>query len=207
MQLEKQGTATVRSPFRGEGRASGADVANDRGPGDRGDRPVVLPMILTASGFEYLAVQRESDRSGSDRRAARHPIGAALSWIGAQFVEGFALTGAAMHPELFWQPEPEHGPEHKVVNDGPLLPSRQRQPAVDGPTERVGYPETARANRRRWNERAIALLEGLRSSVRRRRETSRMKTDWQSIDDRTLKDIGLTRHEVGLIVREGCPWD
>ena len=57
-----------------------------------------------------------------------------------------------------------------------------------------------------WSEWTISILAALRSRVVRRRAATRMKTEWQAIDERTLRDIGLSRYDVGLIVGDGHLW-
>jgi hypothetical protein len=160
----------------------------------------------------------------------------AMSWLAKQVIEGFALSAAVTHSEFLWplvddaaedrledrhqddrrhvrtnQPlapssEPGHAPGHAVVSHHPLFRVQQIQPAVDGPAvgASAGRPSGSDANWRQWT---ISILAGLRSRVLRRRNVNRIRTDWQAIDDRTLKDIGLSRYEVGLIVEDLQHWD
>jgi uncharacterized protein YjiS (DUF1127 family) len=51
-----------------------------------------------------------------------------------------------------------------------------------------------------------SLAAALRSRLRRRREARRMRADWQMLDDRTLKDIGVSRNEIQFVVRGEQRW-
>jgi uncharacterized protein YjiS (DUF1127 family) len=110
--------------------------------------------------------------------------------------------------------------EQEVVTYLPLHGGRQIQPTVGGAPVRRDT-DFSRANLSSanlssanlssgsdpsWSQWTISILAALRSRVLRRREVTRMKTAWQEIDDRTLKDIGLSRHDVGLIIGDEHRW-
>ena len=52
------------------------------------------------------------------------------------------------------------------------------------------------SNRRSWVDMLTAILRQLRSRMRRGRETQRISAAWTMVDDRLLKDIGISRIEV-----------
>jgi hypothetical protein len=81
-------------------------------------------------------------------------------------------------------------------------PIRQPQPdrSVTGNTIERGFAgaETARtdlAGGRRWVRATVSMLSGLWSRVLRERETARIKATWKALDDRTPRDIGVSRYE------------
>ncbi|MBV8650006.1 MAG: hypothetical protein JO255_00985 [Alphaproteobacteria bacterium] len=158
-------------------------------------------------------------------------VASALSWLSAQVVEGFALSAAVTHSEFIWplgDSDPADGmlggpieevgtdrsrasvhAEQEVVTYLPLHGARQIQPTIGGaPVRRDTDADLSRVNLSSgsdpsWSQWTISILAALRSRVLHRREVTRMKTAWQAIDDRTLKDIGLSRYDVGLIVGDG----
>jgi uncharacterized protein YjiS (DUF1127 family) len=55
-------------------------------------------------------------------------------------------------------------------------------------------------HRRRWTSLLTSILGELRWRIHRRREIRRMNTAWAMVDDRTLKDIGVSRLEVEYLM-------
>jgi uncharacterized protein YjiS (DUF1127 family) len=55
-------------------------------------------------------------------------------------------------------------------------------------------------HRRRWISLLTSILGELRSRMHRRREIRRVSAAWAMIDDRTLKDIGVSRLEVEYLM-------
>ena len=49
---------------------------------------------------------------------------------------------------------------------------------------------------RAWITSIVSIVAGLWSKMRREREIRRITASWETIDDRTLKDIGICRHEI-----------
>ena len=47
-----------------------------------------------------------------------------------------------------------------------------------------------------WSTPITSILAGLWSKILRQRETRRIKAAWEMIDDRTLRDIGISRNEI-----------
>jgi uncharacterized protein YjiS (DUF1127 family) len=59
--------------------------------------------------------------------------------------------------------------------------------------------ETARTNfagPRAWITSTSSILTELWSRMLRKREIRRIRAAWRAIDDRTLKDIGISRYEI-----------
>ena len=50
--------------------------------------------------------------------------------------------------------------------------------------------------RANWSSLITSIFVGLWSKILRGRETHRIRAAWQMIDDRTLKDIGISRNEI-----------
>ena len=47
-----------------------------------------------------------------------------------------------------------------------------------------------------WSTPITSILAGIWSKILRQRETRRIKAAWEMIDDRTLRDIGISRNEI-----------
>ena len=65
--------------------------------------------------------------------------------------------------------------------------------------DRALRAETARTNfagPRAWITSTTSIITELWSRVLREREIRRIRADWRAIDDRTLKDIGISRYEI-----------
>jgi uncharacterized protein YjiS (DUF1127 family) len=72
-----------------------------------------------------------------------------------------------------------------------------RGQAKDGST--AWHAENEHTNfvcRATWSTSITSILAGLWSKILRQRETRRIKAAWGVIDDRTLKDIGISRYEI-----------
>ncbi len=244
-----------RPRFRGEGRSFAGDAGAVRHRSPSHDAmsgsAAGMSAVFMPGGYQHLAGvtmlyaprEAEATRLWFDPDTWWLSLGAALSWLGAQIVEGFALSASVTHSEFIWPlggyldgsdadhsdrrdddrqvrtnqaraavSPAEHAPaEHADVSHRPLHRARQIQPAGEGPAvdtsadrQTWNNPSWSTSN---WSHWTFSTLAGLRSRVLRRREVSRIKTEWQAIDDRTLKDIGLSRYDVGLIVGEGRRWD
>jgi len=50
-------------------------------------------------------------------------------------------------------------------------------------------------HRRGWIGLLTSILDGLRSRIHRSRELRRVSAAWKTVDDRTLKDVGISRLE------------
>jgi uncharacterized protein YjiS (DUF1127 family) len=62
--------------------------------------------------------------------------------------------------------------------------------------ERAGTEPTDLAGRPIWRISVTSILAGLWSRMRHNREIRRIRAAWDTIDDRTLKDIGVSRYEL-----------
>ena len=50
------------------------------------------------------------------------------------------------------------------------------------------------ADRRNWNISITSILAGLWSTIRHHQEMRRIEAAWETIDGRTLQDIGLSHY-------------
>lgn len=190
----------------------GADTGDRSRNGDMSDVAPGVLAIFMPDGFRHLsdtAPWFAPDAAPSPRSS---PLAAAMSWIAMQVLEGFALCAIA-HSGFVCPPSerpvPDRVPDNATQISRLLRRPDADQPAMDGAIEAdaVASFETARAILPNRGTRAMALLAGLWSSALRRREIMRMRAAWQILDDRTLKDIGLSRHEADIISRRNRRWD
>jgi uncharacterized protein YjiS (DUF1127 family) len=137
------------------------------------------------------ASHHESARQASDPRTWRRAIAAAMSWAMAQIIEGFALSAAAVHPEFICLPS-EHVSRGNPAEDPPC-----GRHAGD---RRLSPPFRQRGGPIAW---VTSLFVKLWSGVLRAREIRRMRAGLETLDDRMLNDIGVSRCEIDLIVRHG----
>jgi uncharacterized protein YjiS (DUF1127 family) len=107
---------------------------------------------------------------------------AVMSLVIDHILVGFALAATTLHGEFLWRASE--------------YPSR-RGPAKDRPsTRRADTAPTNFAGRRAWITSITSILTELRSRMLREREIRRIRAAWETIDDRTLKDIGISRCEI-----------
>jgi uncharacterized protein YjiS (DUF1127 family) len=109
----------------------------------------------------------------------------------AYLIEGFALSAAAMHPE-FLRPPSGYPSQDDTARDH-----------LSG--QRAETARTDLAGRRPWITSITSFFAELRSGMLRRREIRRVRAAWESLDDRTLTDIGISRHEI-VFARHGKHW-
>jgi uncharacterized protein YjiS (DUF1127 family) len=83
-----------------------------------------------------------------------------------------------------------------AINLAPAGPA----PSSQGPLQRAGVnTETAPtdfAGWRAWIISIASMVAKLWSRMLRERELRRIRAAWETVDDRTLKDIGISRYEI-----------
>jgi uncharacterized protein YjiS (DUF1127 family) len=81
-------------------------------------------------------------------------------------------------------------------------------PALGERLVRRGRPARAssRTNSPDWPAWIASILGRLSSRVLREREVGRARAALYALDDWTLKDIGISRHEIDLVARYGRRW-
>jgi uncharacterized protein YjiS (DUF1127 family) len=138
-----------------------------------------------------------------------HPMAKAASFAMDHIVESFAFYALATHPDQSWRwPEYERSQDGTIeVDDRPesclVLPYRQQAGITESS---LGRAATARRTQApsgigsgKW---LISIPATLWSTLRRASERRRIRAAWESIDDRTLSDIGVSRHEIEGIAGE-----
>jgi uncharacterized protein YjiS (DUF1127 family) len=75
-----------------------------------------------------------------------------------------------------------------------------RSPAQDSAVaERAATKQTDFTDRPKWGISVISILTALWSRIRRHHEIHRMKAAWETVDDRILEDIGVSRNEIEYV--------
>jgi uncharacterized protein YjiS (DUF1127 family) len=172
--------------------------ARDRRP-QRGDAfDIVIRRPATTPPVPRTA------RPAPDEREWWRPMAKAASSAMNHIVESLAFYALATHPDQSW----------RWTDDGALVvedrdDSYRVQPYREAAVITVPaleYAAIARAklapsgtDSRTW---LSSMPAALWSALRRARESRRMRAAWNRIDDRTLADIGVSRHEIERITGE-----
>ena len=139
---------------------------------------------LAANPADAEALESLRHMTSFARRAVVSPEAAPKKPMGA-LIEGFALGATAFHP----------GPWTLPIAQGPAAGV-----ADDSPPDRPGV--AARA----VSAVGAAMARGW-ASFRRQREVARATRLLMEMDDRSLRDIGLSRADVGRAARHGRDWE
>jgi uncharacterized protein YjiS (DUF1127 family) len=127
------------------------------------------------------------------------PLG--MAWVKVMLIEGFAAYGASMHPSCFDPFEGDVAGHRESVTTGRSVhTSYYGEP---GETWHTADPGVATASgtprRRRFWLSPIAVM-----SVFRRSRAAPEPLELDALDDRTLRDIGISRDERVYVVRRGA---
>jgi uncharacterized protein YjiS (DUF1127 family) len=109
-------------------------------------------------------------------------VAAVKSWVIDHIIEGFALPATTLPADFLW-PAGKHTHRPDLGKDRPG-------------GRRADIARTDFAGRRAWITSITSIRTELRSRTLRQREIRRFKAAWETIDDRTLKDIGISRCEI-----------
>jgi uncharacterized protein YjiS (DUF1127 family) len=153
------------------------------------------------------------------RIGRRRSVAAATSRMVAHVVEGFAASAAALYPDLF-NPRRDHVNGRDVMEDPQIFHGVGRLSALQG-----GMPRSALAQSLEKQVVVNGLIDienarqlkmggtgsgGLRaglmsvwSRIRVAHERRKASAELAALDDRMLKDIGISRHEIDGVVRHG----
>jgi len=121
----------------------------------------------------------EPNPGGLDPRGRR--VVALTSPVIDLAIERLASSAATLHPEFFPLGEPAH--RRDLGKDRP-----NGRDADTAPTDFAVW--------RAWITSIVSIVAGRWSKMRREREIRRIAAAWETIDDRTLKDIGICRYEI-----------
>ena len=82
-------------------------------------------------------------------------------------------------------------------------------PVADRPVDLERYAPTkpVRDTSAGWGERVLSILAMPWRGLARAAEMHRMRTALEALDDRSLRDIGLSRHDIDVVVRYGRRFD
>ncbi|HXU59832.1 MAG TPA: DUF1127 domain-containing protein [Verrucomicrobiae bacterium] len=138
----------------------------------------------------------------------RRAISAAIASFRDYATEGFALHVTSLHPEIFWT--------HRDGDDRDFKQSQFEQPqwrqAVmrpsferDDPTALMSMGTVPPWGSSRWSAGLFSLPARLWSKLVEAQEQRRATAALEALDDRTLKDMGLSRNEIHHAVKHGRP--
>ncbi len=142
--------------------------------------------------------ERNAAPRGSDWRRS---IAGAISSASAALVDGLALSALAVHSEFIWLPTAPLGrdeaeetlaPEGRAATGTPLWGEAKSTGVARPRSEGTAQPG--------WRAWAAALPARVWSSLRRRARLRRLQVGWDALDERTLRDIGICRYEINLIL-------
>jgi uncharacterized protein YjiS (DUF1127 family) len=136
-----------------------------------------------------------------------------------QMVESLALHAASMHPQLFLlldKPvagleagDPMHGANLQASRPTSALTFREAPAASPAPPydsgagRSLGPSQPIEPKHSGWTAWILAIPHRLWAALLRQRDIGRSRRALDALDDRTLKDIGLSRCEVDRAVRQG----
>jgi uncharacterized protein YjiS (DUF1127 family) len=152
-------------------------------------------------GRSWNRVDSRADQADADPTAAVHrriqlarPLSktnrrgrcgaAVMSLVINHVVEGFALSATSLHPEFSLL--------------GGELARRERETGT-GAYRPLACLQTARgdvAGRRTWIFSITSFFAEIWSRMLRERKFRQIRAAWEMIDDRTLRDIGISRYEI-----------
>jgi uncharacterized protein YjiS (DUF1127 family) len=132
--------------------------------------------------------------------------------------EGYALHATVLHPQLWPLPEegsradPSESAGRNESHHSIRLPQRSQivmSVSSFEPHETMHWVsprENSGEGARRWRARIASLPRKVWSWILRVNEHRRDAAALEALDDRTLKDMGISRAEIGYLVRHGRSW-
>ena len=157
---------------------------------DRRDAVMELAPGCSPPSSKYRRRHLVAGRRSSDTR----PVGS-LSRPKAQCRAATAMPvaieqadGGTSPPACTLRPE-----FFEAASEHPLLRCRVRDRGTAGLVE-IGVADFA--GRRRWITSLTSFFAELWLIIRHTREIRRIRAVWETIDDRTLRDIGVSRYEI-----------
>ena len=136
------------------------------------------------AAFQRSIRHTEPARSSSRPNSRGRWVTVVISLVIDHVIEGFALSATTLHPEFSLLASEQARGEHETGTRayGPLA-----------------YLEIARgdvAGRRTWIFSITSFFAEIWSKMLREREIRHIRAAWDRIDNRTLRDIGISRYEI-----------
>ena len=161
-----------------------------------------------------------SSRAETWRRAISAAIASAMGGV----AEGYALHATALHPQLWPWPEeasradpsgstgwnerhtrlPQQSHRHLPQRSQTVMSVSSFEPHET--MQWVSPREISHDGDARWRARIASLPRKVWSWILRVNELRRDAATLEALDDRTLKDMGISRAEIGYLVRHGRSW-
>jgi uncharacterized protein YjiS (DUF1127 family) len=184
--------------------------------GDREDGFFEAPGGKSWNRVDYRVDQADADPTTAAQRRVRRTepvrslsrpnrrgrwVAVVMSLVIDHVIEGFALSDTTLHPEVFLatSEQAKRERESRKRRSEPRSQSGRSTVCGTGTCGAVASLETARgdvAGRRTWITSITSSFAGLWSKMLREREIRHIRAAWETIDDRTLKDIGISRYEI-----------
>jgi len=164
--------------------------------------------------------------AGCGEFAASRLLITCVSWICVQVLEGCAAYGAAMYPLPMDLENPPHRGDPQSGREEPNRPGRTRSgpgeifPGAKGAiggnatvlylapsskawpdAEFVVRRQAARAASRGWAAFIRSVAAGIRTKIRLWRDRRLAITELRSLDDRSLRDVGISRGDIEYVMR------
>jgi uncharacterized protein YjiS (DUF1127 family) len=168
------------------------------------------------TGNDNTGIGARKRRPGG-AEAWRRAIGAAVASVMDGVTQGFALHAPTLHPQIFWSLL-DHGAADSAQPEGHaqnrrLAPPQPRQAVTVSSfephesTRWISSRNSPVGNPGRWSARVSSLPGRLWSRMLDAFERQRATRALEALDDRTLKDMGISRYEIDYLVRHGRPWN
>jgi uncharacterized protein YjiS (DUF1127 family) len=130
---------------------------------------------------------------------------AVMSWTFAQALAGCAAYAEAMYPGFV-----EHVDRRDPLRDAPSGDGNPDQRLGEMPSiapaleaESIARPEAPLSGPAVSSGSITSLIGKFRSSMRRERDRRPATVELQALDDRTLRDIGISRSDIEYFTRRG----
>lgn len=212
MQFERRQLSGGKSPLVLAGRGDGSSGHLIYLRVDNKDRALQSPSRdnrtwrAAIASSSALMVKAAAGLAACAEAAFPNLLLAVMSWTIAHALAGCAAYAEAMYPGVF-QPDEQINHRHPAGEfEAPDQPRPSPPAQVSATAVQTGYmarPEAARADSPGWGASLTSLVAGFRSAIRRRRDRRLAILELRALDDRSLRDIGISRCDIEYFVRRG----